>query len=395
MWLCCARCGREHPRAGGDDYATLAATVGSQGTPPRWRGRHLRRVRRRGRTTSTEHPRAGGDDLTNDVAPAGDIGTPPRWRGRRAGSGGRQGPHRNTPALAGTTRPSRRTGTAGSEHPRAGGDDGWVVKGLTAEQGTPPRWRGRRRGRVRQRHRLRNTPALAGTTTPTRTTAPCRPEHPRAGGDDDPPQPPTPRAPGTPPRWRGRHIEPNRRLRRVGNTPALAGTTRAWSLPALRCAEHPRAGGDDQFEDLYAGTGFGTPPRWRGRHARPVAKGAGQGTSPRWRGRHARPVAKGAGQGTSPRWRGRPRPQRPARRGPGNTPALAGTTTQGRPRHLAGRNTPALAGTTRDSSRRRRPPTEQPRAGGDDPLAALVLTSAVGTPPRWRGRPAHARAGRV
>ncbi len=410
--------GGAHPRAGGDDPTVLSLGLRTSGSSPRWRGRLLLcgcgqcrlwgLIPALAGTTTTlaprsngcrrAHPRAGGDDMESPVAdPRPEArGSSPRWRGRPMPS-------------------SWIDAVSGAAHPRAGGDDNvrchtfWprrrlipalagttFVARMSAPAGSSPRWRGRSRDRA----------LMAG-----------RGAHPRAGGDD------IRRhcvglVKGSSPRWRGRPQVWSERVRgacpAAGIIPALAGTTtataRRWSrarahpraggddIPRWRYATplraHPRAGGDDIFARSSRGGRGGSSPRWRGRH--PPTSGSGRsckrGLIPALAGTTPRSACPDRRRwGSSPRWRGRP----PAIVGPGNTvtgliPALAGTTI-GTRRSTDARTArgliPALAGTTADGSGGPHGVRAHPRAGGDDPAKRSQLSIALGSSPRWRGRP--------
>ncbi len=151
----------EHPRVGGEDADTWTDVVGGGGTPPRRRG---------GRSSRTA------------VSPL--IGTPPRRRGGLLVVGAARRPRRNTPASAGRTAAAWRASSGASEHPRVGGeDDGGGVLGDVLG-GTPPRRRGGLESGGAEPVRCRNTPASAGRTSPSRPPKSAGTEHPRVGGED-------------------------------------------------------------------------------------------------------------------------------------------------------------------------------------------------------------------
>ncbi len=234
------------------------------------------------------------------------TGTPPRWRGRHRHVHREPVRTGNTPALAGTTAPQAARWPASGEHPRAGGDDGIDTSGANGAVGTPPRWRGRLAGGVGRYQPVGNTPALAGTTRAAARRSPAGREHPRAGGDDFTRAAREHIEPGTPPRWRGRRHQREGAVSDDRNTPALAGTTDRPCERRARGAEHPRAGGDDTRPDRSSRPRRGTPPRWRGRRRHDLGTDADL------------------------------------------------------------RNTPALAGTTASARAADAPGREHPRAGGDD-----------------------------
>ena len=206
----------------GDDPGATGSCSSECGTPPRARGRRVRRLPARVRQRNTpacagtttgpvrlvgllgEHPRVRGDDHVWPVSAVPHPGTPPRARGRLACYSSRGTEAGNTPACAGTTRPSAGSSTGAPEHPRVRGDDARVEHLSAGFDGTPPRARGRLRGRV---------------------------DGQAAGG--------------TPPRARGR-LDPRRDPSVVQrNTPACAGTTRSQGQEVGRPEEHPRVRGDD------------------------------------------------------------------------------------------------------------------------------------------------------
>ena len=230
-------------------------------------------------------------------------------------------------------------------------------------------------------------PALAGTTTWHAAPSSSTRAHPRAGGDDLTVPDEMVEDYGSSPRWRGRPRFWTSRSSKKGLIPALAGTTPCRRTPSAWSWAHPRAGGDDVFEDGSRVVSEGSSPRWRGRPTcaplnggliglipalagtTPHADGCGQGEEahPRAGGDDApvpeaiRPV-----RGSSPRWRGRRHPRSPAKRRRRLIPALAGTT------HLVKRG--RLLGRA------------HPRAGGDDIMTSPSLLRITGSSPRWRGR---------
>jgi len=273
----------EHPRVRGDDPSAPPFRLPGYGTPPRARGRlpaatapaALRgntpacagttRGGRVGGGALSEHPRVRGDDLTNTAAGLQVRGTPPRARGRRLAGQHRRRGERNTPACAGTTRPSRSTPGRGAEHPRVRGDDPGADPLLRGVPGTPPRARGRRRRASGGRPWPGNTPACAGTTGRRPTWCGPPPEHPRVRGDDRRGRSPPMARLGTPPRARGRRARDRDRIARCRNTPACAGTTGWTTAGCTPQAEHPRVRGDDAAHVRVDAVEPGTPPRARGR----------------------------------------------------------------------------------------------------------------------------------
>ena len=172
-----------------------------------------------------DHPRAGGDHVVSESCPAVNCGSPPRWRGPRRSRIRPRSPSGITPALAGTTATATEITAATRDHPRAGGDHDDDVAARAVWVGSPPRWRGPRGVCHGGCFHCGITPALAGTThTPSRTRRRSR-DHPRAGGDHGFVGGLRVGGSGSPPRWRGPRASPARRPRTRRITPALAGTT--------------------------------------------------------------------------------------------------------------------------------------------------------------------------
>ena len=186
----------EHPASARGLGGELRRDLGQRNTPAS-----------AGRTTSSlipsrsaaEHPRVGREDFRYPGGTIRRAGAPRVRRGRRIG---RRDPEagRNTPALAGRTRPA--------------------PEGVPRSVGAPPRRRGERTRHHKGARPGRSTPASAGRTAA--RTAPRSPasEHPRVGGEDDPIHGSDPLAGGTPPRRRGGRGEDRDGAGGVRNTPA-------------------------------------------------------------------------------------------------------------------------------------------------------------------------------
>src|SRR5690606_2436331 len=134
--------------------------------------------------------------------------------------------------------------------------------------------------------------------------------HPRVRGDDSGGVAQLDDYEGTPPRARGRRARPGRWLRGGWNTPACAGTTREDLAAADEWTEHPRVRGDDCRWSSPPPTGHGTPPRARGRPRLRRGRLGGSPEHPRVRGDDVYLADQALHYGCL--W--------------GNTPACAGTT---------------------------------------------------------------------
>ena len=193
-----------HPRVGGDGPCEQHGEDGEQGSPPRGRGRLLKR----------RHA-------------SGDVGLTPAWAGTAAGSGCRPGRPR--------------------AHPRVGGDGGERVGGFESFQGSPPRGRGRPGRFAAIPPTLGLTPAWAGTAAGPRRVPRGRRAHPRVGGDGRWQRGRGRDSEGSPPRGRGRLSLSTSPRAREGLTPAWAGTAVGGLTLAAWTRAHPRVGGDGRI----------------------------------------------------------------------------------------------------------------------------------------------------
>ena len=209
------------------------------------------------------------------------AGSSPRWRGRRRGDGQRNPARGLIPALAGTTASRSTVPSPTRAHPRVGGDDSWVRSSWTRILGSSPRWRGRRSGINSPPSVLGLIPALAGTTTTRRTGRATAGAHPRVGGDDRRVGLLDQASGGSSPRWRGRQRRGVGVGQGAGLIPALAGTTPQDSPCPPAATAHPRVGGDDVSTIAGIPPAPGSSPRWRGRHcpARAAVSHHGEFTS--------------------------------------------------------------------------------------------------------------------
>ena len=208
------------------------------------------------------------------------TGTAPRARGRRTGSALGQADVRNSPAGAGTTPRTRRRSARRPEQPRGRGDDRVSSPEEWSDEGTAPRARGRRPQPWSPLRRLGNSPAGAGTTQRMCCARPRTREQPRGRGDDALRFADHWVVPGTAPRARGRPSTAPSRRRAAGNSPAGAGTTRGPCSRPRRAPEQPRGRGDDARRACLPSPVPGTAPRARGRRVSAVNGEPGARNSP-------------------------------------------------------------------------------------------------------------------
>ncbi len=153
----------DHPRAGGEKPLMVNLEAFCQGSPPRRRGKDIRKRRhnvRRGITPaqagksrdpadpaalSRDHPRAGGEKISADIIQDFVQGSPPRRRGKVPTIKQRPDVVGITPAQAGKRTASARVFRFTRDHPRVGGEKAQENCRTMALTGSPPRRRGKGR----------------------------------------------------------------------------------------------------------------------------------------------------------------------------------------------------------------------------------------------------------
>ena len=231
-----------HPRVCGEDFKHGGDGTQAEGSPPRMRGRRHRH---------------------SAVLPA--PGLTPRMRGRPNSAASRRKSNGLTPAYAGKTSSLIASVSNMRAHPRVCGEDRIRRRPGANQMGSPPRMRGRRLHQFVHEASGRLTPAYAGKTEVVVVGGGNPGAHPRVCGEDSCDSSSTGRAPGSPPRMRGRPCSARGEGSAIGLTPAYAGKTlRAARRPSHSTA-HPRVCGEDFTVGLKGGGGLGSPPRMRGR----------------------------------------------------------------------------------------------------------------------------------
>ena len=211
-----------------------------------------------------------------------------------------------------------------------GGENGGCTRAGVTTSGSSPRGRGKRNQPRRAHPAGRLIPARAGKTSHGPDHRLASTAHPRAGGENDHENILTIPQKGSSPRGRGKRYPRSARPVRDGLIPARAGKTGRQGRPAHRRPAHPRAGGEN-------------PGAW-------------------WL-----PVVAG---GSSPRGRGKPR---------GNLSPPD-----------ASRLIPARAGKTCLSACQHEKTWAHPRAGGENTRLVEPSDATLGSSPRGRGKPVPA-----
>ena len=149
------------PRICGEKQRRAMGSSSERGTPPRARGKGSGRSRglhRPGITPARagkramkqtpsllvwDHPRTCGEKLWRRMSRFHDRGSPPRVRGKAVPELTRNAHVRITPARAGKSRRSAASLRLASDHPRACGEKYGFLPVNFADEGSPPRVRGK------------------------------------------------------------------------------------------------------------------------------------------------------------------------------------------------------------------------------------------------------------
>ena len=172
---------------------------------------------------------------------------------------------RITPAHAGKTDKAGYGLAQWTDHPRACGENSFILEHEAAGLGSPPRMRGKPVALNTSGDALRITPAHAGKTASINVPEKVSSDHPRACGENRRRKCELGGNSGSPPRMRGKLLSSlmKNHCRRI--TPAHAGKTSLAYNNLMPCLDHPRACGENLLADADTQANLGSPPRMRGK----------------------------------------------------------------------------------------------------------------------------------
>ena len=202
------------------------------------------------RSRSAAHPRVGGENVVDHWAGVIRRGSSPRGRGKQALDLPCAARSRLIPAWAGKTAGACRTWLPLGAHPRVGGENGLLLRGVDKATGSSPRGRGKRLCERLREEMARLIPAWAGKTPTGRQSTGGPGAHPRVGGENDARRVALAFVPGSSPRGRGKPAGPSRPASKPGLIPAWAGKTQRYVLGADEDAAHPRVGGENSSAEI-------------------------------------------------------------------------------------------------------------------------------------------------
>ena len=192
---------------------------------------------------------------------------------------------------------------------------------------------------------------------------------------------------GSPPHGRGKVAKPDERTERKGITPAWAGKRAACWCRCTIPEDHPRMGGEKLKHPKYTTDEGGSPPHGRGKVLQVAPLCAEPGITPAWAGKSKEPLKICEKQEDHPRVGGE------------KLDLLAvvfsalGSPPRGRGKDVDWlgfnqffRITPAWAGKSHLGVFCREPHRDHPRVGGEKRDTESREDSILGSPPRGRGK---------
>ena len=191
------------------------------------------------------HPRVGGENTNVRKGLNALAGSSPRGRGKRDDRSVLAAAHGLIPAWAGKT-------------PRPARDREQV-------SGSSPRGRGKRALDLPVEIGNRLIPAWAGKTPGLRRPPPGHRAHPRVGGENREVGEQRGRFGGSSPRGRGKHQDDQAQHFRAGLIPAWAGKTVWMHVGGRGIRAHPRVGGENVSAMTRPAPPMGSSPRGRGK----------------------------------------------------------------------------------------------------------------------------------
>ena len=215
-------CHRDHPRVCGEKNACWGVPQTPLGSPPRMRGKEAcQRPRHRpggitpayagksttagrGRMPFRDHPRVCGEKFNGMTDDELQEGSPPRMRGKVRRSKCIILCYGITPAYAGKRKNTTFKMDGGRDHPRVCGEKPFMVWLWVSMLGSPPRMRGKVYKVILECSGPGITPAYAGKSFLPSILLCRNRDHPRVCGEKSTPPGTRMRAPGSPPRMRGK-----------------------------------------------------------------------------------------------------------------------------------------------------------------------------------------------
>ena len=162
--------------------------------------------------------------------------------------------------------------------------------------GSPPRMRGKEKGRRTHKVKSGITPAYAGKSAYLSPEDTAGRDHPRVCGEKSQSTSASPRALGSPPRMRGKGVKQSNSRIRMGITPAYAGKSCIYRSTTSISWDHPRVCGEKSFKTSTSCWSKGSPPRMRGKGIQPCNQWVRVGITPAYAGKRYEEMLQQAGR---------------------------------------------------------------------------------------------------
>ena len=217
-----------------------------------------------------DHPRVCGEKDKAAEKAQHLRGSPPRVRGKEKGRRDGCDHQRITPACAGKRRSDWIIRSIYWDHPRVCGEKLAAKAGSINGMGSPPRMRGKGNFHVVTHTKVGITPACAGKREVSTSTLLHLRDHPRMCGEKKTYEQVKSLPEGSPPHMRGKAYSKVKPDEYMGITPAYAGKSKCkcgWYVPYQ---DHPRVCGEKKKGRKTQARPTGSPPRMRGKAGRCV-----------------------------------------------------------------------------------------------------------------------------
>ena len=152
--------------------------------------------------------------------------------------------HRITPAYAGKSTGGTHAHKCARDHPRVCGEKPLKSKVQVLQEGSPPRMRGKGAVKIKAQLQAGITPAYAGKSLFLTRRGFSKWDHPRVCGEKRFHLAHGLSVPGSPPRMRGKDIDPVKAVSGSRITPAYAGKSACAGKTNVPSRDHPRVCGE-------------------------------------------------------------------------------------------------------------------------------------------------------
>ena len=264
------------------------------GITPAYAGKSARILKRR--TEKRDHPRVCGEKLKFGTNVTKNPGSPPRVRGKGIVHVFVPEKLGITPAYAGKREGPKNAQSKVGDHPRVCGEKCIPLTRGHGRQGSPPRMRGKVQLGEIDLQDIWITPAYAGKSGPCPDRVPPAGDHPRVCGEKSQSTSASPRALGSPPRMRGKGVKQSNSRIRMGITPAYAGKSCIYRSTTSISWDHPRVCGEKSFKTSTSCWSKGSPPRMRGKGIQPCNQWVRVGITPAYAGKRYEEMLQQAGR---------------------------------------------------------------------------------------------------